>query len=128
MIDSEGKAAVVHGTGHRPPDRPKRIGWAALLGKGPRMHHVYTLEVEWNGSLLIARGQLGDGWRLMADQQLVKLRTLAVHAGELEDLSAFEVGMFLANACREFTEAWEHARREALGSATLFDELSAEKD
>lgn len=92
------------------------------------MHHVYTLEVEWNGSLLIARGQLGDGWRLMADRPLVKLRTESEHCGELEDMTSFDLGYFLARACRAFTSEWEDARQELRQVATLFDDLPGERD
>lgn len=91
------------------------------------MHHVYTLEVDWNGTLLIARGHLGDGWRRMADRTPVKLQTLAKHVGEMEDITAFELGVFLANACREFTYQWDQARLEEQRGEALFDLLPGER-
>lgn len=91
------------------------------------MHHVFALEVDWNGSLLIARPQFGDGWRLMANRPLMKLHTRSIQADELGDLSPFELGVFLADVCREFTLAWEIAREEELQAAALFDELPGER-
>lgn len=92
------------------------------------MHRVFTLELDWNGSLLVARTELGHGWRLLADRVPVKMVTRSIHAGELEDLSPFDLGVFLADACRQFTYEWEQAREQELQSATLFDELPGERD
>jgi len=74
------------------------------------MQHVFTLHVDWNGSQLIARTELGDGWRLLADSLPVKLLSRSIHAGEVRDLTAFELGVFLAEACRPFTLQWDQVR------------------
>jgi hypothetical protein len=91
------------------------------------MHHVFTLEVDWDGTQLVARTYCGDGWRRMADRVPPKRGRHAEDCGELADLSPFDLGYFLARACRDFTQEWELARQESLNGAALFESLPGER-
>lgn len=92
------------------------------------MHHVFTLQVDWDGRILRARTTTNDGWRYLADRAPVKHPGHSVHCDEVGELSPFDFGLFLATACRDFTNEWEIAYAEQLRSAALFELLPGERD
>ena len=67
---------------------------------------VLTLDVRWNGITLEARPRLESGWQRLVGEPPFKLQRIKVKCAQVEDMTDFEFGLFLAVACRQFTDAW----------------------
>lgn len=90
-------------------------------------HHVFELAVDWDGFRLIARTRTADGWRQLTDLDTPRAGRHELRCGELEDVTPFELGVFLATACRDLTAAWEHALVEVTRGQQLFTDLPGER-
>lgn len=71
------------------------------------MMQLFALVVKWDGTELIAEPQMRDGWRYMATEGPPRLKRISLMCTGIEDVTQFELGLFLAMACRGFTDAWE---------------------
>lgn len=67
---------------------------------------VFELSVMWDGQHLIANRRCADGWRDLTGKVPVHEPNASTPCTELEDLTPFELGLFLAVACRPFTDTW----------------------
>ncbi len=67
---------------------------------------IATLEIRWNGITLEARPTLEIGWEKLVGPRVFGLTRTKVMCEDVASLTPFELGMFLATACRPFTEAW----------------------
>lgn len=69
--------------------------------------NVFRLDVRWNGTVLEAQPSFGQGWAYLGGSLAQPARKLAVRCNGLDNMTQFELGLFLATACRAFTDAWE---------------------
>ncbi|HEX6827322.1 MAG TPA: hypothetical protein VF077_13470 [Nitrospiraceae bacterium] len=82
---------------------------------------LFSLSVQWDGTRLIATPVMVDGWRAMTGEKVTKLKRVTLVCTGVDDATQFEVGMFLATACREFTDAWERKSLTEVDGLHLFD-------
>lgn len=85
---------------------------------------VITVEVRWNGLTLEARPYLEAGWELLVGPRTFKLPRTKTACSQWSDLTAFELGMFLATACRPILDCWENERQDYPHQQTLWTENS----
>lgn len=69
---------------------------------------IFTIDVRWNGLTLEARPELGAGFEKLVGPHPSKLPRVKVACADSNSLTPFEVGMFLATACRQLMNAWEY--------------------
>lgn len=67
---------------------------------------VFEMAVVWDGTHLIANRRYGEGWRQLTGQMPAHPPNVSTPCTELEDLTPFELGLFLAVACRTITDSW----------------------
>ena len=81
---------------------------------------IATLEIRWNGITLEARPTLEIGWEKLVGPRTFGLTRTKVMCEDVGSLTPFELGMFLATACRPFTEAWSGEPAAWARQASLF--------
>lgn len=81
---------------------------------------IATLEIRWNGITLEARPTLEIGWEKLVGPRVFGLTRTKVMCEDASSLTPFELGMFLATACRAFTEAWDREAPQSEQQRMLF--------
>jgi hypothetical protein len=81
---------------------------------------IATLEIRWNGITLEARPTLEIGWEKLVGPRAFGLTRTKVMCEDASSLTPFELGMFLATACRPFTEAWDREAPQSEQQRMLF--------
>jgi len=84
-------------------------------------HPLFELSLEWDGICLTARTRTQDGWRLLSDMPTPRAGVHRAPCVDIEDMTAFELGVFLATACRDFTLSWEQAKLITHTADALWD-------
>jgi hypothetical protein len=69
-------------------------------------HHIWSLDVYWDGHRLVAHPAFHDGWGQLSGTSPKQPAPVKALCNELEDLTPFEVGVFLGLAVRPFTDGW----------------------
>lgn len=69
-------------------------------------HTVFELVIVWDGHHLIANRRFGDGWEQLTGRQPSHPPNVSTPCTELEDLTPFELGLFMATAGRAATDFW----------------------
>lgn len=88
-------------------------------------HHIWSLDVFWDGHRLVAHPAIHDGWEALSGSSGQQPSPVKALCSELEDLTPFELGAFLALACRQFTTDWAHERDSAQGLFDVDDDQAA---
>lgn len=83
------------------------------------MYRVFQLTVHWDGAKLIAKPEFYSGFEELTGTQAPEPKKWTTACSQLEDLTAFELGVFLAAVCRQFTVAWEYEEEPAFQLSTL---------
>lgn len=69
-------------------------------------HHLWSLDVYWDGHRLVAHPAFHDGWEQLGGTSPKQPLPVKAMCNEVEDLTAFELGVFLGLAVRPFTDEW----------------------
>lgn len=78
---------------------------------------LISLDVTWNGTRLVAKPTFGAAWRdLVGPLPEPRAHVSTVCSGP-ESLTQFELGLFLAEACRIFTNAWVEEEPELVAAS-----------
>lgn len=86
---------------------------------------ILHIELEWNGIVLLARPVFHSGWSDLTGRPRVKGRTVSTECSDQDDLSAFELGVFLAASTHQVLDEWSRAQSFRTDDRALFSALVA---
>lgn len=78
---------------------------------------VWELQIRWSGDRLIAHQEFKSGFRDLSGTPAPKVNKVTTACADITDLTQFELGVFLAEACRPFTILWGDERPWELAEA-----------
>jgi len=70
---------------------------------------IINLSVDWDGRQLLATPSFGKGWVGLGLLPQRVPRQLTTPCYSVRDLNQFQLGMYLCEASRPFTDAWHEA-------------------
>lgn len=104
-------------------------GLAAVFRRGRENlmeRKIFSLDVTWDGSRLVAHTDFYRGFEELIGTLHPQGHRFTIVCAELEDLTPFELGVWLANACRDLTQAWEYEGDLAQNLFTLDERTRAD--